>query len=161
MPEAFPSNIREARPGDEDSIARLMAAPAAAGLILPRSPEELTESIPCFLVADAGGVLVGCVAWRDYGQGLFEVRSLVVHPNCMGHGLGSRLVTAAVERARSQAAHSVFALTYHPGLFERQGFRIVDKEMFPQKVWADCIKCRKREHCDEIALALDLAGTRN
>jgi len=61
-------------------------------------------------------------------------------------------VQAAVQLASERGADTVFALTYHPRLFERLGFAQVAKERFPQKVWLDCSKCRKREHCDEIAL---------
>ncbi|OPZ26946.1 MAG: Amino-acid acetyltransferase [Lentisphaerae bacterium ADurb.BinA184] len=158
MSDVPPIRIRRARAAEAPALAGLMDAPAAAGLILPRTPAELAASIAAFLVAEADGRAVGCVALRDYGAGLCEVRSLVVCPECMGRGLGSRLVAAAVSRARRQHAHSVFALTYHPRLFERLGFQTVAKEQFPQKVWADCRKCRKRHHCDEIAVFLDLTA---
>jgi amino-acid N-acetyltransferase len=27
-------------------------------------------------------------------------------------------------------------------------------DLFPQKVWLDCVKCPKRDRCDEIAVIL-------
>ena len=38
----------------------------------------------------------------------------------------------------------------------RHGFRIVNKDMLPQKIWADCIKCIKFPNCDETAVLTEL-----
>jgi amino-acid N-acetyltransferase len=32
----------------------------------------------------------------------------------------------------------------------------VDKNLFPHKVWVDCLNCPKFPNCDESALVLDL-----
>ncbi|MCF7855891.1 MAG: GNAT family N-acetyltransferase, partial [Candidatus Pacebacteria bacterium] len=61
-------------------------------------------------------------------------------------------VSAAVKAAECDGAQRIFALTYHPRLFEHQGFQRVSKDLFPEKVWHDCAKCPKRDRCDEIAL---------
>jgi len=44
------------------------------------------------------------------------------------------------------------ALTYAVSFFVRNGFEVVDKEIFPEKVWTDCMNCPKRNACDEIAV---------
>src|SRR5208337_4001858 len=46
----------------------------------------------------------------------------------------------------------VFALTYEQAFFEKLGFAVVDKSALPLKVWSVCIKCPKRDGCDEIAM---------
>ncbi len=162
MPEQSrpPIGLRPAGIDDIDAIVELLAGPASEGQVLPRSRLEVEERIRNFQVAeafDAGGRIVGCVALRDFGAGLYEVRSLVVQPEYMNQRIGSQLIAAAVQCVRKAAGNSVFALTYHPRLFEHQGFERVDKRMFPLKVWHDCRKCRKRHACDEIALLLRLA----
>lgn len=144
--------IRPATTADAPTLSRLITTPANRGLVLPRDTAEICGVIASFQVAVKGRDVIGCVSVRDFGQGLFEVRSLVVAPDCMGHGLGSRLVAGAWEEAVAQGALSVFTLTYRPHVFERLGFVRVDKARFPQKVWLDCVKCAKRDHCDEIAL---------
>jgi len=126
------------------------------GIVLPRSADEVRAAIGDFLVADLGGRVVGSVALRDYGGLLMEIRSLVVHTDLAGKGLGTRLVAAAVEEARRRGARRVFALTLRPGLFERLRFVPVDRDLFPQKVWADCSRCPKRNRCDEVAVTMDL-----
>ncbi len=151
--------IRPARPSDAAAIAGLLAPYAAAGLVLPRTAEEIRHHVGRFLVAARGararGKILGCVALRDYGAGLFEVRSLAVAQSENGSGLGSRLVAASVAGAKARGAHRVFALTLRPNLFRRLGFTVVEKELFPQKVWTDCKHCPKLHCCDEIAVLFD------
>ena len=36
--------------------------------------------------------------------------------------------------------------------FEKLGFEVVPKDSLPLKVWSDCVRCPKREGCDEIAM---------
>ena len=120
--------------------------------MLPRPTAEIRSYIGNFLVAESDGTIVGAVALRDFGEGLEEIRSLVVHPECEGKGIGSGLIRAAVDFAQKRHTRRLFALTWRPSMFERLGFTLVEKEMFPQKVWADCAKCPKRDHCDEVAV---------
>ena len=43
-------------------------------------------------------------------------------------------------------------LTYEQRFFEKLGFEVVAKESLPLKVWSDCVRCPKRDGCDEIAM---------
>ncbi|HVT81494.1 MAG TPA: hypothetical protein VHM90_12640, partial [Phycisphaerae bacterium] len=54
--------------------------------------------------------------------------------------------------ARRLQIHRIFALTYEQVFFEKLGFNVVDKAALPLKVWSGCIKCPKRDGCDEIAV---------
>ena len=148
-------HFRPAQAEDAEAIAAMLVPYAREGLVLPRSAAEVRGHIGDFLVAERGRQVLGCVALRDYGRGLHEVRSLVVAPEAAGHGIGTQLVDAAVELARTRGASRVFALTLRAHLFRRLGFVEVDKTMFPQKVWLDCARCRKRDQCDEVAVLLD------
>jgi len=144
--------LRPATPEDADAVVALLLPHVQSGLVLPRSPGEIREHAGNFIVAVRRRAVVGCVALRDYGAGLYEIRSLTVAGDCAGQGLGSRLVRAATRLAIGRGASRVFVLTLRRQLFQRLGFREVDKELFPQKVWTDCRRCAKREQCDEIAL---------
>jgi amino-acid N-acetyltransferase len=148
--------IRLAQPEDAVAIVGLLDPYVADGIVLPRTVDEVRSNASDFLVAELDGRVVGAVAVRDYGYYLVEIRSLVVATAVAGQGLGSALVAAAVDLARQRGARRVFALTLRPGLFERQRFVQVDRDLFPQKVWADCAQCPKRCRCDEVVVALDL-----
>ncbi|MBT7164827.1 MAG: GNAT family N-acetyltransferase [Victivallales bacterium] len=151
---SLPRRIVPASVDHAEAIAELLLPYVPQGIVLPRSPEEVRRLHADFLVALDGATVVGAVALRDYGAGLQEVRSLVVCPSYAGHGLGSRLVIAATIAAAAHEADRVFALTLRPHLFTRLGFSEVPMDLFPQKVWLDCVKCPKRDRCDEIAVIL-------
>ncbi len=61
-------------------------------------------------------------------------------------------MNATIEEARRLLIHRVFALTYEQAFFEKLGFVVVEKSALPLKVWSVCIKCPKRDGCDEIAM---------
>ena len=163
MRKAAPAfTIRAACKSDAAPIAGLLAPYARSGVVLPRSEDEIRQHIHNFLVAedhDGTPSICGCVALRDYSAGLFEVRSLAVAATKAGFGLGSQLIKASITEAKDRGATRVFALTLRAHLFQRVGFQVVAKEMFPQKVWTDCKHCKKLQCCDETAVLLDLTST--
>jgi len=147
--------IRPPKQDEAKAIVDLLYPYVAEGLVLPRTPEDIRANPADFLVALCNQRTIGVVALRDFGEELYEIRSLAIHADLAGQGIGSQLVIAAVGLARRRGASRVFVLTLRPHLFERQHFVQVDMGMFPQKVWTDCVKCPKRYCCDEIALLLD------
>jgi ribosomal protein S18 acetylase RimI-like enzyme len=52
------------------------------------------------LLAECDGVFVGCVALRQIGDGLCEMKRLFVQPAFRGKGIGKALVEALVEESR-------------------------------------------------------------
>ncbi len=140
------------------AVAATLQYYASRAVLLWREPEEILAHLDSFLVAADQESVRGCVALQDFGNGLYEVRSLAVHHEYTGRGIGAALVQGSIAKARGQQAREVFALTKKVAFFQRFGFRLEAKERFPQKVWRDCQKCPKREHCDETAVAIWLSA---
>jgi len=151
-----PVRLRSALASDAEAICDLLAPYAAEGTVLPRTLEETRSHAANFIVAVDDDRAVGAVALRDFGDGLQEIRSLVVHLEYKDRGLGSQLILGALDLARRRQAARVFALTLRPSLFERLGFALVDRHTFPQKVWHDCAKCPKQDCCDEVGVLIHL-----
>jgi amino-acid N-acetyltransferase len=86
------------------------------------------------------------------------VKSLAGDQNQTGRGVGSLLVNAAVEKAKTLGVPKVFGLTLKPQFFEKIGFKVVDKGLLPMKVWSDCARCTKQQNCDETAVIKMLDG---
>jgi amino-acid N-acetyltransferase len=146
--------LRAARMPDADEIHHLISYWAERRKMLFRTLEDLFERIRVY--EDSEGRVRGCcglaLLWRDLG----EIRSLAVDPNCVGHGIGKKLVLDAVQEGRELGLKQVFALTFEATFFEKLGFTIIEKERLPHKVWTDCIRCEMQDNCCEIPLLLDL-----
>lgn len=152
--------LRPAQPGDVPKIHQLLHQYAVQGVLLDRSEEDITFYLKNFTVAvDDADALLGCMAVRDFGNDLLEVRSLAIQPDLRSGGIGRKLVEKAISRLQEErSAFRLFALTLQPGFFERLNFHIVEKEQFPEKIWADCSRCPKQHCCDEIAVIYDGCG---
>lgn len=148
----FAMKIRAATVRDVPGIAGLIEVFAQRGKMLFRSHAELYEAVRDFFVAEEDGRIVGICALEIVWADLAEVRSLAVDASQQGKGIGKMLVNAVVAEARRLEIHRVFSLTYEQVFFEKLGFVVVDKSALPLKVWSVCIKCPKRDGCDEIAM---------
>jgi len=148
--------IRKAKIADVETMAQTINERAALGELLPRSHHHIYQNLRDFVVYARDGYILGTgamhVLWSDLG----EIRALAVAGPWQGQGMGTAIVHALVEEARSLGLEKVFAFTYKPGFFERLGFYLVDKETLPRKVWGECIHCVKFPNCDEVALVFDL-----
>ncbi len=149
--------VRAAVEADAGPIHELLAFYAAQKVLLPRTVEDILEKIRNFAVAEIDGVFAGCCAMRNYGGALYEIRSLAVKPERQHRGAASALVNYFLDGlVRSGEPGRVFTLTCQDAFFLRLGFRIVEKSLFPQKIWSDCRLCPKKNCCDEIALLRDV-----
>lgn len=149
-------SIEEIAEADCAAVAKLISDGAQRGFLLLRTPQDIADYRDNFRVARVDGELAGCVALRDFGNTLEEIRTLTVLEAYCGMGVGSKLIHSAIALARNRGAVAVFALTLRDTLFLRNGFEQTDKAQFPQKVWADCRLCPRRDACDEIAVAIHL-----
>ena len=148
--------IRIAKSCDAVAINALIASHAELEKMLFRSVSDIYESLQTFVVAEVDGEVVGCCALQVVWDGLGEVKSLAVSENHFGKGIGKALVIASVEKGRQLGLKRVFTLTLEKVFFEKIGFQVVSTESLPMKVWSDCARCSKQDHCDEIALAFEL-----
>jgi argininosuccinate lyase/amino-acid N-acetyltransferase len=160
-PAAGEVEFRQARADDLDAIEWLVEHWAKHGENLPRSREDIMKAILDFGVAVVDGTVVGCAALWIYTPQLAEIRSLGVHPDHQGKGVGQGLVRYFLQLAGQLRIPKVFVLTRAPKFFEKAGFRQVSVNSLPEKVLKDCAGCPKREQCDEIALVHDVPANGN
>ena len=144
--------IRKARVQDIKQIQNLINSFAKVDLMLPRSLNELYESIRDFWVHESNARIVGCCALHISWEDLAEIKSLAVSKTRQGKGIGRELIQTCLNEARELGAKKIFVLTYKPGYFQRFGFKRVKNSCLPHKIWAECINCCKFPNCQEIAL---------
>jgi amino-acid N-acetyltransferase len=144
--------IRNAKISDVDTIHSLISQYAQLDRMLFRSKAYIYDNLQMFTVAEIDDKTVGCcmlaVIWSD----LAEIKSLAVIEGYQKKGIGKALVENAVKQAKELGVGKVFALTLEPKFFEKYGFKIVNTETLPMKVWSDCARCPKQDNCDETAV---------
>lgn len=144
--------VQPARLADIEAIHQVVTYWADRGDMLHRPISELYESIRDFKVAFHDGRFVGCGALHIMGVDLAEIRALAVHHDAQARGVGAAIVAACMTDAVAFGLDRVFALTYKPGFFEKQGFRVANVMEFPQKVWNECVRCPFFSNCKEVAV---------
>jgi amino-acid N-acetyltransferase len=91
--------------------------------LLAKDLVTLYEDVQDFRVAeDDDGTIIACgalhVLWADLG----EIRTLAVHPDRRGSGVGALVLQDLIGTARELGLARLFALTFHTDFFARHGF---------------------------------------
>ena len=144
--------VRSAKIADAKAIYALINSYAERDKMLFRPMADIYENLQAFTVAELDVNVVGCCALQIIWSDLAEIRSLAVDEANTEMGIGKMLVAAAIEQATRLGVPRVFALTLNPDFFEKLGFKVIEKDALPMKVWSDCAKCPKQQDCDEIAV---------
>jgi amino-acid N-acetyltransferase len=145
-------DMRKAKIADVSTICSLINQYAEQDKMLFRSMAEVYENLQSFIVAERDGCIVGCCALQIIWSNLAEIKSLAVDQTYTASGIGKGLITETVKQARLLGISELFALTLTPDFFEKMGFKLVEKQLLPMKVWSDCARCPKQQNCDETAV---------
>lgn len=148
--------FRKPKAAEAEQIQALVNHYAKKDEMLFRALNDIFELIRDFWIYEEDGDVLGCCALHVDWADLAEIRSLAVAEEHIGRGIGTRLVKFCMEEARELGISKVFALTYKPKFFEKFGYREMNKDELPRKIWSDCIKCHKFPDCDEYAMMVEL-----
>lgn len=146
--------IRKARISDLKRVHSLINAFAKQEQMIPRSLNDLYETLRDFVVCEIEGDICGVCALHIMWEDLAEIRSLAVAEEFHNRGIGRKLVKLCLKEAKDLGLKRIFALTYQPEFFKRLGFSDIDKSSLPQKIWGDCLRCHKFPECDENAVII-------
>ncbi len=141
LPDLDPSSnlhLRKASMRDVEAMLQLIAFWARRGAMLPKSREVLFTQIRDFYLLETmdngiAGVVGLHILWSD----LAEIRSLAIHPNFQGKGLGKQLVYGVEPEARDLGILRLFAWTLEPNFFMRCGYNEISLEELPPKVYKE------------------------
>jgi ribosomal-protein-alanine N-acetyltransferase len=122
--------IRPLEPGDLEAVLAIEEAAYPFPWTLGIFSECLRVGYGCLGVFQ-DGALVGYVIF-NWGAGESHLLNLCIHPDRQGQGLGSLLLSQAIDRARGLGCQAMF-LEVRPsnpaaaGLYARRGFQIVGR----------------------------------
>lgn len=153
-------NIRAAKFDDVKLMTKWVREQAISAKLLPRSSSDIKANIHDFIVYEnEHGNIVGCGALEKYNNDLAEIRTLVVSKEAQGLGAGKKIVEALLFMAKEQKVTRVIALTFVPDFFYKMNFKLIERELLPEKIWRVCIRCPKFFLCDEVAVVYEINNT--
>lgn len=149
--------MRKAKIADAKDIYNLIAYWAKRGALLERPLNYIYENIRDFWIYTHNRKIVGCcalhvVGWNDLG----EIKSLAVEKKYSRRGIGKKLVRSSLEEAKKIGIKRIFALTFIPQFFYKQGFKKINRKELPHKIWSDCVNCVYFPDCKEEAVILHI-----
>jgi amino-acid N-acetyltransferase len=146
--------IRRARTRDVRVIGRLVGDNVGSGRLLAKATVTLYEDVQEFWIAERvdDGEIVGCGALHVMWEDLAEIRTIAVHPDYQGKGIGHRLVEALLGSARELGVRRVFVLTFAVRFFAGHGFKQIDGSPVSHEVYEELL----RSYDEGVAEFLDL-----
>jgi amino-acid N-acetyltransferase len=148
--------LRGAHINDVEQMNKLVNHFAQKDLMLPRPLGELYENIRDYYVYVENGSIVGCAALHVFWKDLAEIKSIAVEEDYQKRGIGKQLIEKCLEEGKALGISRLFVLTYIPEFFERMGFKLIDKDLLPHKIWTECVKCYKFPDCGEVSLVIEI-----
>ena len=118
--------IRPARTTDVTFIRRMVDNYTLDGRLLAKAWVNLYEDVQEFLVAEQADEVIGCGALHVMWEDLAEVRTLAVDPDHQRIGVGSAVLLALVDQAKSLGVRRVFCLTFETAFFAQHGFQEIE-----------------------------------
>ncbi|MDR1575048.1 MAG: amino-acid N-acetyltransferase [Treponema sp.] len=127
-------SIRAFRGRDLPDILRLMEPQMQKGILIRRSAEQIQENKDDYVVFEIDGSVHACAALHDWGEGQGEIAAVAADPLYADFGLGRRIVSFLIEKARKTRLSRVFVLTTQAqDWFETLGFRETAVESLPEQ----------------------------
>jgi amino-acid N-acetyltransferase len=138
--DALYESVREATIDDVGGVLALIKPLEDAGVLVPRSREQLELEISFFDVMVRDGLVIACCALFPFPHdAMGEFSCLAVHPDYRRAGRASALLARAEETARKLGLKQIFSLTTHTGhWFLEHGFvegRIERLPMQKQRIY--------------------------
>jgi amino-acid N-acetyltransferase len=149
-----PITVRRARTSDIPWIQSLMEPLVQRRILLGKDMVVLYEAVQEFRVAvDSAGTPIGCGALHVFWEDLGEVRTVAVHDDWRGQGVGHLLLERLEQDAVELGLSRLFCLTFEVPFFERHGYTASPLSLVAPEVYAELV----RSPDEGVAEFLDLA----
>jgi amino-acid N-acetyltransferase len=125
-------HIRDATVEDIPDIIRIMQPYIENKTLVPRSQDDIEQNIENYAVFEIDGAVHACGALYIYEDNSGEIAGIAVDDAFSYKGIGKKLISYLLERARVYKLSRVFALTTHSAdWFLELGFTETDTSALP------------------------------
>ncbi len=127
-------NIRAMQAADVPEVIRIMQPLVEQHVLVGRSEEKILERLGDYVVYEVDGIVHGCGALFAHGASQGEIAAIAVDGTYRGMGIGRRIVTFLVDRARRLGLRELFLLTTQTAdWFLQLGFREAAVHVLPEE----------------------------
>lgn len=128
----------------------------AGKILLQKNLIDIYEALQEYVVAERDGEILGCGALHVFWSDLGELRTVAVHPDAQGHGIGHRIVTTLLHNAHRLRLERVFVLTFEVDFFARYGFQEIEGTPVSYPIYQQML----RSYDAGVAEFLDLSSVK-
>ncbi len=126
--------IRNMTREDISAVLNLMHPFIERGNLLPRTQQQMQTDFQHYIVYVIDDTIRACAALIPYSDGQMEIAGVAVDEACSHIGIGQKLISFLLEKAKTQGASNVFLLTTQTSdWFESLGFEPAEISTLPQK----------------------------
>lgn len=126
--------IRDMKHEDIQNVLTLMQPFIDKGILLPRTPQMLSDQYSHYIVYELDGAIRACSSLVPYSDGQMEIAGVAVDSNCSHMGIGPKMIEFLVKRAQERNAKGLFLLTTQTSdWFENLGFEESSIETLPEQ----------------------------
>ena len=122
QPQPADINLSDATSKDIRAVNNFLQPFVDQEFLLPRTRDELIHLLKHAFVARWRRKVVGFAAVEIYSRKLAEIQCLAVHPEFQRMGIGRRLVTACVRRAKELKVLELMAISASDAFLKDCGF---------------------------------------
>ncbi len=131
--------FRAMRREDIPAVLSLIRPFVQKKILLPRTKQSLEAQCDDYIVYELDGAVRACAALHIYGRSQAEIASVAVDETCAHIGLGPKMISYLLDKARTISIESVFILTTQTAdWFEKLGFKADSIDSLPEerrKIW--------------------------
>ncbi|MCR5762551.1 MAG: GNAT family N-acetyltransferase [Treponema sp.] len=126
--------IREMKHEDIQNVLTLMQPFIDKGILLPRTPQMLSDQYSHYIVYELDGAIRACSSLVPYSDGQMEIAGVAVDSNCSHMGIGPKMIEYLIDLAQKKKATGLFLLTTQTSdWFENLGFEESDISSLPEQ----------------------------
>ncbi len=116
--------IRNMTSNDINAVLNVMQPFIDEGILLPRTKASLSKDYVYYVVYELDGAIRACASLIPYSDGQMEIAGIAVDKSCSHIGIGPKMISYLLDKAKKFNAKNVFLLTTRTSdWFENLGFK--------------------------------------